>query len=182
MTSSRCLQDTFKASWICTTDDKLLLNRFHDIFKTSWRRFQDAFKTYHSWKIALVNTSSTSFQDILRRHLQKDPYWPHFLKNLWSWFKFSKCEPVQYTETFNIQNCFLEPYMLLLLQINVLLLNSGIRRHIFVSVNKELVNKSMSLTGVILETKFFEKNNTSGTKSSVLHCHQNFRCKFWMKN
>ena len=155
MTFLRRLEDVFKTPSRRITHGKLLL----------LTRLQQVFKTYYA-----------------DEHLQKDPYWPHFLKNLWSWSKFSKCEPVQYTETFNIQNCFLEPYMLQLLQINVLLLNSGIRRHIFVSVNKELVNKSMSLTGVILETKFLEKNNTSGTKSSVLHCHQNFRCKFWMKN
>ena len=44
----------------------------------------------------------------------------------------------------NFQNCFLEHFLSwLILQINILLLKSGIWKHIAVSVNKESVNKSI---------------------------------------
>ena len=63
-----------------------------------------------------------------------DSPWPHFLRILWSRYKFSKSELNQYTETFRTIEKLLEHFMeWLLLQINILLLKLGIRKHIAAS-------------------------------------------------
>ena len=60
---SRHLQDVFKMSSRCTTEDKLVfLTSLQDIFKMSSRRLKDVCKTYHSRKIDVVKFSTTDFQ------------------------------------------------------------------------------------------------------------------------
>ena len=113
--SSRSLRNGFK------TPSK-------DVFKTSSWRFQDVFNTF--WR----HTAKTIiYRKICLRHL----------RNLWSVYKFYKSEIFGYTETFKAG--FLKGFMKwLLLQINILLLKSGIRKDVAVSVNKKSMNKSIS--------------------------------------
>ena len=74
-TCSRYLQDIFKIFSRSTTESKLVFStRLQDIFKTSSICFEAplrrVFKTYHWTNNGLLNTFSTSSQDVLRNLLR----------------------------------------------------------------------------------------------------------------
>ena len=123
-TSSRRLEDVFKTFSRCTA-------------KFSSRHLQDAFKIYYRVKLFLLahlqdvfKTYSTRFWDVLRRRLSKE--------------KFISKDELFGWRTFKI--VFLKHFMkwLLLLQTKILLLKSGLRKDVTVSVNRESMNKSSS--------------------------------------
>ena len=109
-TSSRCLQDV-----LIKTNIFLLVIRLQDVFKTYSTRF---------WEVLGTKLSKERFDFVTH------------LKNLWLGYKISKGELSGYTGFFKA--AFSKNFMKwLLLQTEILLSKSGIRKDVAVSVNKE---------------------------------------------
>ena len=133
--------------------------RLQYVFKTSSKRLvsassrylQDVLKMYHQVKLFLLTrlqdifeTYSMRFWSVQRRQLPTERFaLGTLLRNLWSGYKVSKSDLFEYTETF--KTVFLKHFMKwLLLQTRILLLKSGIRKDVAVSINKESMNNGSS--------------------------------------
>ena len=101
------------------------------------KRLQDIFKTSSRW---FAKGPSRHLPDFFKT--ERFVY-VSFLRNFWSEYKFAKSQLFGYPESF--QTVFLKHFMKwLLLQINIFLLSSSIRRDVFVYVNRESVNENSS--------------------------------------
>ena len=123
------------------------------------RGLQDAFKTYHSRKVHLGNTSSTSFEPgpatVLTKRFWCRCFAVNFVKFLRTPF---------YME--HLCGCLWIKASLKIYFTNLT----------FCSTFRWLLTK-------LLEREFLEKvkkNSTTGADLSVLYFNQNFRGKFWM--
>ena len=117
------------------------------------RHLQDVFKMYNQVKLFLltrlqevVETYSTRFLDILRRRLFTERFaLVTLLRNLWSGYKIFKSELLKKYIVPKVYSLYI--FMKWLLpQTKTLLLKSGVRKNVFVSVNDESINKSSSKT------------------------------------
>ena len=120
----RRLQNVFKTSWSVWVNSSLSY-----IFNTSSSRLQDIFKTPSRCttedKLVLLTRLQQVFKMFCEKeYLQKDTPWPQFLRNLWSWYKFSKSGLVWYTEFFRV--VFINHYVITVFNINIFVVSRAL--------------------------------------------------------